>query len=72
MMRRLPKRLRERTERYTADNGADVVDDRYQADLMRAKSMLDLQEGRVKVLGAVAEEIERGHQQDRIDAQTPM
>ena len=30
--------------------------------------MLDLQEGRVKVLGAVAEEIERGHQQDRIDA----
>jgi hypothetical protein len=32
----------------------------------------DLQERRVKVLGAVAEEIERGHQQDRIDAQTPM
>jgi hypothetical protein len=30
--------FRERTERYTADNGAEVVGDRYQADLMRAKS----------------------------------
>ena len=34
--------------------------------------MLDLQESRVKVLSAMAEEIQRGHQQDRFDAQTPM
>src|SRR5271165_5543994 len=58
-------------KRYSSDNGADVVDDRYQADLMRTKAVLDLQKSRVKVLSAVAEEIERGHQQDRVNAEAP-
>ena len=39
---------------------------------MRRKLVLDFQEGRIEVLRAVAEEIERGHQQDRIDAEPPM
>ena len=34
--------------------------------------MLHLQEGRVDILGAVAEEIERGHQQHGVDGEPPV
>ncbi len=39
---------------------------------MRIEPVLDLQEGRVKILRSVAEEIERRHQQDGINAKPPM
>jgi hypothetical protein len=62
----------ERAERDAADDGVDIVDDRDEADLMRREAVLDFKERRVKVLGAVAEEVESGHEQDRVDAETPM
>jgi cytidyltransferase-like protein len=48
-------------ERYAADDGADVVDDRNQADRVWGKPVLDLQEGRIEILRPVTEEIEGGH-----------
>ena len=64
--------LRQRAERDAADDRADIVDDGDQADLVRGKAVLHPQEGRIKVLRAVAEEVERGHQQHGVDAEPPV
>src|ERR1700719_3660031 len=67
-----PEAFGQRAERYAADDSADIVYDCDQADLMRGKAMLDLQESRVEILRPMTEEIEGSHQQDGIDAETPV
>src|SRR5580658_1588021 len=64
--------FRPRAEEDAAQDGADVVDDGDGADGMARKLVLDLEEGRVEILRAVAEEVERGHQQDDIEEELPV
>ena len=64
--------LGQRAKRDAADDRADVVADGDQANFMRREAMLHLHEDRIKTLRAVAEEVECGHQKNRIDAESPM
>ena len=58
-----PERLADGAKRQPAQDRADIVDHGDAAHRVVAEMALLLQEGRIKVLRAVAEEIERRHQQ---------
>ncbi len=64
--------LRERAAENAAEDGADIVDCRDGPHRMRGQAVLHLEKSRIEILGAVAEEVERGHQHHRIEAEAPM
>src|SRR3984893_3314329 len=64
--------LRQVAKDEAAGNRAEIGDDDNPADRARIEIMLLLQEGRIEVLRAVAEQIEAHHQHDHVDDQTPV
>src|SRR6185437_16438660 len=63
---------RQRAEQESPQDGADVVDDGNAGGGSRRKAALRLQEPRVEILGAVTEEVEARHQQDRVKRERPV
>ncbi len=74
MARRRPIRSDSAPKNRPADQGADVEHGREQERGARAarNMQVGLQEGRIHVLRAVAEHIERRHQQHQVDRQLPV
>ncbi len=72
MVRLPPQSLAQHAKAQAAKDRADIVDDRDIAGGVGIEMMLHLQEGRIDVLRAVAEEVERRHQQDGVKRELPM
>ena len=64
--------LRPDAEADAADDRADVHDRGEDAGQVRVEVMLLLEEGRIEVLRAVAEEVERRHQHDEVERDLPV
>ena len=67
-----PMLLRPDAERDPADDRAKVHHRREDSGRVGVEVMLLLQEGRIEVLRAVAEEVERGHQHDEVERDLPV
>ena len=64
--------LRQMAEDEAAGDGAQIGDDDDPADRPGIEIVLLLQEGRIEILRAVAEQVEAHHQHDHVDDQSPM
>ena len=66
------KPLAQGAEQHAAQYGADIIGHRDGGDRGMAEAVLLLQEERIEILGAMAEEGEGGHQGDGVKRQPPM
>src|ERR1700722_570412 len=66
------KALRKSAEEKAAENRTDIGNHHNNADDMRRKPVINLEEGRIQILRAMAQKVERSHEKNRVNAKLPM